>query len=550
MGIRDYFRNRRYKRFNEDMERYRKEFEFNPALTARLGISEEQDFSQTIQEYKIWAQGNPYALRLLYHTWIIGTNSFFWRRVPDGNRMIHSGLPSRISNAMANILFGNPLTLKATVFNEGKIDEKKTKAATDVLKEVFDEIGFSKELIKGAVSESVTGHVFYKFSVDTDLSPLPILECCDVTQARVEKERGKTIAIVFKSYLEYKGEKYCLHERYGRDEKGDATIEYSLWNAEKEVPLTAIPQTYDLAENPKVTFEGIQGLLAFEKPNKTPSLRFPNSPYGASDYEGAIPSFDGLDEIVSELSEETRTNKTKVYIPDNMIPKKEVKLANGKTVLKDDLRDDFTQKFVKVTSDPDQKSADQITWTQIPDKYQSLMEKLRFYLTNAINVAGLSPFALGITGLESVSASAESQQERNKTTIDTRKMKVQLWTPFLENMLTRCLELTSWIKQHADVELPFDIDQLDYENTAVSVDFGDYVQDTQKELLTDWGNAYMQKIVSLENVVRHVNKNMSEDELTNELNLIKIEQGMSVDNPNALPELDSLINEVGDVGER
>ena len=76
------------------------------------------------------------------------------------------------------------------------------------------------------------------------------------------------------------------------------------------------------------------------------------------------------------------------------------------------------------------------------------------------------------------------------------------------------------------------------------------MQDTQKELLTDWGNAYMQKIVSLENVVRHVNKNMSEDELQNELNLIKIEQGMSVDNPNALPELDSLINEVGDVGER
>ena len=68
--------------------------------------------------------------------------------------------------------------------------------------------------------------------------------------------------------------------------------------------------------------------------------------------------------------------------------------------------------------------------------------------------------------------------------------------------------------------------------------------------MTDWGNAYMQKIVSLENVVRHVNKNMSEDELQNELNLIKIEQGMSVDNPNALPELDSLINEVGDVGER
>ena len=56
--------------------------------------------------------------------------------------------------------------------------------------------------------------------------------------------------------------------------------------------------------------------------------------------------------------------------------------------------------------------------------------------------------------------------------------------------------------------------------------------------------------ISLENVVRHVNKNMSEDELQNELNLIKIEQGMSVDNPNALPELDSLINEVGDVGER
>ena len=55
--------------------------------------------------------------------------------------------------------------------------------------------------------------------------------------------------------------------------------------------------------------------------------------------------------------------------------------------------------------------------------------KIKFttVLTNVINNAGLSPFALGITGLESINQSAESQQERNKVTIETRNKKYDLW---------------------------------------------------------------------------------------------------------------------------
>lgn len=73
---------------------------------------------------------------------------------------------------------------------------------------------------------------------------------------------------------------------------------------ENEVPLTTIPETSNIL--PEYRFEGLKGMLAFHKPNKLPNNEFPDSVYGASDYQGATDTFDGLDEVYSEFVAEIK----------------------------------------------------------------------------------------------------------------------------------------------------------------------------------------------------------------------------------------------------
>src|SRR5690606_28905660 len=104
--------------------------------------------------------------------------------------------------------------------------------------------------------------------------------------------------------------------------------------------------------------------------------------------------------------------------------------------------------------------------------------KYRTALTTAINQAGLSPFALGITGLESINSSAESQQERNKVTLETRALKLRLWKPFLEKLLEMMLQLNSWMQKNTSANQDaFAKVDLNFENLDVKVTFGDYIVD-------------------------------------------------------------------------
>ena len=74
-------------------------------------------------------------------------------------------------------------------------------------------------------------------------------------------------------------------------------------------------------------------MLAFEKANLKPSHEFSESPYGASDYEGDIDSFDALDEIYTEIINEARNNKTIRMTPDTMIPILETGVSEGEDLL-------------------------------------------------------------------------------------------------------------------------------------------------------------------------------------------------------------------------
>lgn len=558
MSLKDFFTRRRLNRLQRDLNMLRDTIKFNPYAVAMIDSETDKDFSRRITEYRVWSMGNSYVLRRFFvGTLEYRTCNYFWTRAPLSYRMIHSGLPGLICSKMPRILFGNGIAPTVSVYKDsGEVDKNKTKAATDYTLQLIDKVKLRDVLTECATNESWGGHSFIKFSFDTDLSNFPIIEAADIMSTEVVKERNETVAIIFKTWYEDKKKgnqqrKYRLDEIYTTDATGDAVIRYELYELttgeEKRVLLNSIPETQKIVEavngDDEVVFTGLKGMLAFEKPNKLPSLEFPHSNYGASDFEGATDSFDAVDEAYSTIINEIRDNRTFRYFASHNFRRDK---DTGEILTPDD---GFTKNFVLTEGDIDQEQGvnkNRIV-DQIPDKTEEHKAKYLTAVTVALNKAGLSPYSIGITGLESINQSAESQQERNKVTLETRKAKLELWTPYLSKVLSQLLAFNTYllntvgVKQD-DMPLP----DMDITLSTVTIDFGEYLQDTDKDLVDIWGLAKSQGISSTQNAVRELHKSWSEKQILDETNVILFENGMATDTPNGLPDLTGIETDEGD----
>lgn len=550
MSLKEFFIRRRLNRLQKDLNMLRNTIKFNPYAVAIIDNETDKDFSRRITEYRVWSMGNSYVLRRFFvGTLEYQTCNYFWTRAPLSYRMIHSGLPGLICSKMPRILFGNGIAPTVSVYKDsGEVDKNKTKAATDYTLQLIDKVKLRDVLTECATNESWGGHSFIKFSFDTELSNFPIVEAADIMATEVVKERNETVAIVFKTWYDdsakkgNKDRKYRLDEIYTTDAAGDAVIRYELYELstgeDRRVPLNSIPETQKIVEavnaDDEIVFMGLKGMLAFEKPNKLPSLEFPHSNYGASDFEGATDSFDAVDEAYSTIINEIRDNRTFRYYSSNNFRRDK---DTGEILTPDD---GFTKNFVLTEGDVDQEQGvnkNRIV-DQIPDKTEEHKAKYLTAVTVALNKAGLSPYSIGITGLESINQSAESQQERNKVTLETRKAKLELWTPYLAKVLSQLLAFNTYLLNRVGVkqdDMP--LPDMDITLSTVTLDFGEYLQDTDKDLVDIWGLAKTQGISSTQNAVRELHKSWSEKQILDETNVILFENGMATDTPNGLPEL-------------
>lgn len=521
---------------------------YNPALVkvVNIGYNPELEFTRRVTEYYTWFVGNARMLNRFYKTVpeISENLSYFWKEAPANYRKVHSGLPSLIARKMAIVLFGGGFENNVEVYDEsGNVNEKLSAELKDELEELKENVNLGDRLAEGATAESWGGHVFYKMSFDNSLSSYPILEVVDVRNARAIKERGITTAIEFCNYYEKGTTTYIHKEIYSTDENGFASIENQLYEKgvanNREVPLTTLPQTTNLS--PVVVFEGLKGMLAFEKHNKLPNAEFYDSGYGESDFAGACGAFDALDETLSEIFKEIRENKTIRYIPQSMLASLEQADADSFNAYSN-----FVTNYQKINDIANEQARHEINITQISDKTLDHVEKWKVAMTVAVNKAGLSPLALGVTGLEAVNAGMESQRERNKATLETRAIKIKSWQSFLEKMLKQLIAFNAYLIRTAIENEDGTIGKIkDGETVApedknlymINVKFGDYIVESEKDLISVWGSAKTQRVASTEQAVRKINKDWSETQILDETNKILYESGMDADTPSTLPQL-------------
>lgn len=563
--IRNYFDKKRRYRLMEDLKVINKIINFDPKYSKMPAVMFNGDaFTRKITEYLIWHSGNEDALRDFFQNGhYISENgssqNFFWEKCPDDFPMKHSGFPALVSGKMPTILFSKGYDLDVEVFTDAKSkepNEELSAKAKEFLEDVIlPQIDFDDALMDGAVKESWGGHVFPKLSYDLSLSKYPILEMVDIRYGEEISRRGIVKGIVFHDWFTRKeGDKvisYRLDETYRTAETsdfeqsqdgrtisapasvGDAVIEYNLYRlgdngSVEELDFDRFEDFQETSgiDTPIVVFEGIKGLLAFSKPNKKPNNDFIDSPYGASDYAHSRTAFDALDEVTSELARETRDNKSIIQWPAGLLPKN---TENGKVYIKS-----FRTNLIVSEMDVREGAVNEPHVFKFDDKTVSLMEKYKQNIVLVCNNAEISPLALGITGLESISASDTSQRERNKATIELRAKKLRYWKPVIEQLLIKVLELNSWMKQKFP-ELKQDAGddiEITWPTCNVKVNFPDYVTDSEADLVNNLSVAKNANLISIKTAVKklHQKDGWSDEQIDEEVQQILLEQNLSPQN--------------------
>jgi hypothetical protein len=511
--------------------------------------------------------------------------NMFWKVAPDDIIKVHTGMPGLISNKKSRLLWGQDITIDVSVFKQDENgnaledpDEEQSNKIREILtKTLIPKTKFMDVVKKATEEESWSGHHAIKFNFDRSITPYPLVESNDVRSFTVDKKRGHTLSITFHEWFNdsEKNRKFRLDETYTTVrtddlfkteqeiisyceqwnetntpvELGDALITYTLFELKNDrevvIPFdswSVCPELTDDIEQESFVYPGIKGMLAFEKPNRLPNRDFPSSFYGSSDYAGSIVSFDKLDELYSENSAEVRNNKSIYVYPMGWLDKD----SDGKPLRS---RNKFKTNYVNPDVDIDQTQGKTVPATvlQADDKTESFVKKWKLEIGMICANAHMSPTSFGgmAIGFESISASDESQLERQKDTIDTRNEMIGMWKPYLENMLMKLLELNSWLINNGIVKNQPGIDEMidiDFDNCTITCHWPEYVQSSDQELINTWGGAKAMGVADTETAVKRIYPTLTDNEQQDIIDRIKLENGMAIDNPEAL-RMEALVDE-------
>ena len=250
-------------------------------------------------------------------------------------------------------------------------------------------------------------------------------------------------------------------------------------------------------------------LPAVLKNNTATNTQFKGAPYGVSDYNNSQSLFNSMDEVLSQMMTAIRFARPKRFISEDL-------LQNTPTGRKAQF-DDFETDYEIVQSDPDNASQQ---YQQFDSSIDVEVYKQAYVtlIQQALNNAGLSPTSVGLTGLEAIAASADSQREREKTTLRTREMKLKLWREALSELFVKLLQFDDVINRGTAPG--------EYE---ISISFNDYSIPSMEQRIDTATKALNGGLVD----VKHAVDMLFLDDLTDEekaimVQSIKVENGIPI----------------------
>ena len=452
----------------------------------QIQIDELLDFEANAFVNEIWFRGESYELEQLYKS-IPDYKYSFWGATSTRGleiRKIHTGLPKIIVNTLTNVCVDDMQDIK--IENIGKDND---------WKEIEKENDF-KNLVKKAVKKAlVTGDGAFKISIDTEVSQYPILEFYEADRIEVKRERGRIKEIRFKKQFNKQGISYVLKECYGY-----GYIEYKLYDAyNNEIGLDKLEKTKDLQN---VYFD--KSLIMAEYLSFFASDKWEGR--GQSVFDSKRDNFDALDEAWSQWIDALRANRTKTYIPEDLLPRDvntgAIRAGNA-----------FDNRFIATGTPMQENAQSKIDTVNGAIDYNS-------YLSTYITALDLclqgiiSPSTLGIDTKKL--DNAEAQREKEKTTLYTRQTIIYSLQNCVEKLVDKVFKVINIMNNTA------------LEDTESQVCFGEYANPSFESQVETVGKAKTQGVMSIESVVEELYGDSKTDEWkAEEVKRIKNEQGIT-----------------------
>lgn len=457
-----------------------------PQSDQTITIMENMTFNTDVLRSQVWYRGDADELfqffrQLNKH----GAKSGFWESVPQNEqiRKIHSGLPAIIADTLAYIVTSD--------LDDIDINRPEWK-------EISEGIDFNHLINKCVVDTLVDGDGAFKISVDTDLSPYPIVEFVGADKVEYERSRDIITAVVFKTTYTVNSKRYMLCERYGK-----GFIESKLYDDNGNTkPLDTVPNLSGIPELVKYDGDYMMAVpVKFYNSQKYPGR-------GKSIFDGGKSDcFDALDEVISQWWDALRDGRVKQYIPENMIPRN---AENGS--LHSPNR--FGNSYIS-TAQPIQEGVLQKIEVVQPDiKYDAFVSSYSNCLLMCLQ--GLvSPATLGID--VGKMSSADAQREKKDVTGNTRNTI----TNVLEKALPKLIEAVLKTYDNMSGKAPADCGEI-------TVSFGEYGAPDFDSRVETVGKASTYGIMSVKTQVDELWGSSRDDEWKNaEVKRIMSEKGLT-----------------------
>lgn len=405
----------------------------------------------------IWYRGDASELNQLYEQLDdkLG-NTHFWGSKPTAGmniRKVHTGLPSMIVDTLADISTDD--------LNDVEVG-KRQEEWNNIVKE---------NNFKGLIHESVVGALAigdgaFKWSIDTDISQYPIIEFYDGSRVEYEYERGRLVAIIFKTKKFINKQQYTLLERY--DKNG---ITYKLVNKEGvELNIEDYPelaQKYKLVKN----LNGFIMALPIEfKKSKKYSGR------GKSLFDGKLDNFDAFDEVWSQWMLALRKGQIKTYIPESLLPRD----PNTGVLLRGS---DFDNDYISVEDTISEDGKNKIETTQGQIQHEALLSTYITALDQCLTGL-ISPSTLGIDTKKI--DNAEATREKEKTTLYKRNQIIEVLTKTIQDIVDITFKVYDTMNGKTITD------------TEATVTFGGYANPSFEAQIETVGKAKTNGIMSIE----------------------------------------------------
>lgn len=465
-----------------------------------------------MREWAAWYSGDPVKLLHVYSERLsmpYTAKGRFWQKAERQERIekIHVPIASDIASVSADLLFSEPPEVKINEAHEENTDST-AKETQDRISEIINHNQTYSTFVEAAETASALGGSYFKINWNKDFKDFPILSVAQADAAVPEFQWGFLKSVTFFKIIERDGSK--VFRKLEKHEPGVIINELYQGTESRlgrKMQLSYLDETSDL--KPEIQ-TGIDDILVRYIPNKLPNKLWRSHYLGNSDYQGLEGLFDSLDEAYSAWIRELRLAKAEKVVPESWL---ELNTNTG----------NFQYDMDKSTYTSMNMPADEM---EKPEVVQPKMRVEQYELTclnlieRIISSAGYSPQSFGLN-IDGRAESGTALRVRERKSLKTKTKKERYFREPLQDIL----------------QLMLKVDYEHFGNTSIdpelkpSVTFADSIQDDPSEIAESLSKLEQAKAMSIESKVRYLHQDWSEQEVEDEVERIKEEQGMLVETP-------------------